>query len=338
MKQIFESATLRATGWYLLILACISLLFSVIIYQVSISEVERRLTHYQDQSWIVIDPTSTKNSLLDKVRQSELANSKATIVGILIYVNLIVLTVGGILSYILARRTLRPIERAHEAQTRFVSDASHELRTPLATIIMELEVASSDTSLTKPELRELLTSNLEEARRLNTLSTTLLALSTGREDELTKRAFDITTLIQNTVTRITKSHRRDVRLSGAKSHLRVIGHQSSIEELLNVLLENAVKYSPSQSTIDVEIVASEQSATIAVINQGNPIPPEHLPHIFERFYRVDSSRSVSQGYGLGLALAKQISDFHTAQLAVKSTADATCFSFILPLVRQKNKK
>src|SRR5690606_24862255 len=91
---------------------------------------------------------------------------------------------GGVGSYYLARRTLRPIEEAHEAQSRFTSDASHELRTPLASMKTELEVALRDPALNKEEMRELLVSNLEEVDKLTKLSQNLLQLSRLEQENI----------------------------------------------------------------------------------------------------------------------------------------------------------
>lgn len=335
MKQLFTSATLRLTGWYLLILACISLLFSVIVYQVSTGEIERRLVRYQDRSWPLMQISRTP--MLDSLRSAELADSKASVVGILIYVNAVVLVLGGGMSYLLARRTLRPVEEAHEAQARFVNDASHELRTPLATMTTELEVALGDTSLRKQELREVLASNLEEVQRLNKLSSMLLALSSGNSQTLSQQPFDLVSSTESVVKRFDESSRLTLRTPKRKS--RVMGNQPAIEELLIILIENALKYSPPQTSVEVVLAMRDHKMIVRVSNSGDGIAPEHLSRIFDRFYRADSARTGSNGYGLGLALARQISDVHGAGLAVVSTPGVTTeFSFSLPVVREVKTK
>lgn len=337
MKQLFASATLRLTGWYLLILACISLLFSVMLYQISAGEVERRLTSYQDKSWSLLE-LSQGASPLERVRSVELNESKTAIIGVLVYLNLAVLAVGGCFSYLLARRTLRPIEDAHEAQARFVSDASHELRTPLAAMSIELEVALQDTSATKKDLREALESNLEEVKRLTGLSSTLLSLSSGKTTQLTHESFDIVPPLQAIVERFNKIDSR-VILTLPDETVTTIAHQASIEELLSILIDNALKYSPPDTPIEVRVIPQAAKITIQVANQGEGIASEHLPHVFERFYRADSARSAHKGYGLGLALAEQIASFHKTTLEAHSVpGKETVFSFLLPFEKTKKSK
>ena len=335
MRQLFESATLRLTGWYLIILACISLLFSIMVYQIATGEVERRLTRYQDKSWSLVQPMPDTITF-DKVRSGELAESRAAIVGILVYMNIIILAGGGALSYLLAKRTLRSIEEAHDTQTRFVSDASHELRTPLATMTTELEVALKDTSLKKSEMREILTSNLEEVQRLTQLSDTLLALSASDSRALPQVPFNLADVLHVLAKRYNRTN-ETLQLALPNDVLTVIGHRASIEELLQTLIDNGQKYGAPDTPIVIHVAKRAGKLRIDVCNQGEPIAIHDLPHIFERFYRADSARTGSNGYGLGLSLAKQIATVHGTVIDVSSSAKSTTFSFFLH-VAQKSKK
>lgn len=326
MKQLFASATLRLTAWYLLILACISLLFSVMVYQVSTHEIERRLINYHGTSWSIIGPTPT----LEKLRHTEIDESKTVVIGILTYVNLAVLAAGGGLSYLLARRTLRPIEEMHESQAIFVSDASHELRTPLAAMRTEMEVALQDPSLKKSEMRDIITSNLEEVKRLSSLSDMLLALSSGDIKKLPQHSFDLNAAAQAVIERLDAAKGR-IEFTPDKKKSRALGNPAAIEELLTILIENALKYSPASSKVTVSTKARDYRLMVRISNKGPGIAAEHLPRIFDRFYRVDTARSVHKGHGLGLALAKQIADIHRAHLNVTSNSKVTTFSFALPL-------
>lgn len=335
MKQQLLSATLRLTGWYLLILAIISLLFSVIVYQISTNEIEHRLARYQDRSLPFMRPAPP--TTLDSFRSSELAESKASVVGMLLYVNVVVLTVGGGASYLLARRTLRPIEEAHSAQARFVSDTSHELRTPLATMTTELEVALQDTSLSKQEMRDLLGSNLEEVQRLSKLSSMLLMLSSDSTTPLPRQTFSLYTSVQQAIERTQQAER--ITLHAPKKTVYVHANQQAIEELVLILLDNALKYSPPDSSVTIALAQTGHRLHVRIINGGDGIAPEHMPHIFDRFYRADSARTGSNGYGLGLALAKQISDSHGAGLTATSIhGGTTVFSFSLPIFRKYKAK
>lgn len=329
---MFQSATLKLTGWYLMILMIISLLFSVIIYQVATSEVNRRLeelqTGIQNQRGYRI-PTEFDG---EAIRLSQAHEASTNLIVSLIYVNTVILAAAGVGSYILARRTLQPIEEAHEAQSRFTSDASHELRTPLAVMKTELEVALRDDTLSKAEMRDLLTSNLEEVEKLSRLSQTLLQLSRLDYDNIQKEELSLEEIVRRIIKRFDKTGIR-IKLTAPKSPPVVIANRASIEELATILIDNALKYSPDDSLVSVRISKRSQKACLEVINGGDGISAEALPNIFDRFYRADSSRTRGDksGYGLGLALAKKIVELHHGELTASSAPlHATTFTVLLP--------
>lgn len=338
MKSMFESATLKLTGWYILILMAISLLFSVLVYQISFGEVRTQLEQYekgiQGTSRLVIPRTFDFKELHDK----QLDEARGSLILALVYINVVLLITGGLGSYLLARRTLRPIEESHEAQSRFVSDASHELRTPLAAMTTELEVALRDPSLTKAEMKELLDSNLEEVRKLTTLTQTLLQLSTGKQHELLITSFSLEQVTRERIEKYDQSGTR-VSLVATSGAALVYAHQASIEELITILLDNALKYSPPISSISIKLFSRGGRVMFSITNTGQGIKASDLTHIFDRFYRADTSRSGDGGHGLGLALAKQISELHKADLSVTSTVGKTTeFRFSLPIFKEGQAK
>lgn len=333
---MFASATLKLTGWYLLILTIISLIFSVLVYQLSISEVESQLGRYE--SGIRGGPYEIRNFNFKALYEDQLTQAHTNIIAGLIYTNIVILVAGGIGSYVLARRTLRPIEEAHEAQSRFVSDASHELRTPLAAMTTELEVALRDPKLSKGEMKELLTSNLEEVHKLTHLSDTLLKLSKGDFASLTQTTFCLGDAAKNVVERYDKTGAR-IHLTVGKTTTPIHAHRPSIEELIVILVDNALKYSPDDSLISVKVSRRGAKAHLSITNTGEGIRADDLPHIFDRFYRADNSRSGNSGHGLGLSLAKQIVELHRGELTASSAPNhATTFTFLLPIHRQSQAK
>lgn len=336
---MFESATLKLTGWYLLILMAISLVFSAVIYQITSNEINTRLDRLSsrilDTSGLLLAPSNNLGDIRSK-QESEAANS---LLISLIYANGVILLGGGVGSYLLARRTLAPIEAAHEAQSRFVSDASHELRTPLAAMKTELEVALMDASATKSELREILTSNLEEVEKLSSLSEMLLNLSRLDAKELDKTTIDLKKAAQTSIKRFGNLASR-ITLEGPKS-VRIHGNTAAIEELITILVDNALKYSTPGSVIQARVYQKNHGGYFEISNTGKPISDEHLPHIFERFYRADSSRTSqtsSKGYGLGLSLAKKIADLHHSEITATSSSEGvTQFIVNLPLAKTASK-
>jgi len=334
---MFQSATLKLTGWYLLILMGISLIFSVIIYSVASSEISSQIDTFQQgiriKSGAALNPSDFQT--LRDLRAHEAAAS--LFVG-LFYANIVILASGGIGSYLLARHTLRPIQRAHEAQSRFTSDASHELRTPLAAMKTELEVALRDPNLSKSEMHELLASNLEEVDKLTRLSHTLLQLSRLDHSGIKKERVLLDDVLLQTIERFDRSGER-IAFTPHIKPLYISGHPGSIEELVTILVDNAIKYSPPKSRITIKLQKRSQKATFSISNGGKGINPQNLPHIFDRFYRGDSSRTGGprSGYGLGLSLAKKIVEMHNGELSASSALNQeTTFSVSLPIF-SKNK-
>ncbi len=337
---MFKSATIRLTGWYLLVLMTLSIVFSVVIYQLTTGEVQTRLERFQTSLQQSHDfdfaPPPIKAALL---RNSEVNEATETIVKELVLLNLFILVIGGYVSYLLARRNLMPIEKAHEAQSRFTSDASHELRTPLTVMKTELEVALMDKKASTADLRAVLVSNLEEVDKLSKLAQMLLNLS----------QFDNTNLKMGSVNlyKVTQSVINDFKLTDSRIIINtsnkpiVHGNETAIAELIKILIDNALQYSPNDSLIVINLLKDDSNATFEIINTGPGIAADKISHVFDRFYRADSSRTSGsqKGYGLGLALAKQIIELHKGELIATSTPDhETIFTFILALNNKSQAK
>jgi len=338
---MFQSATLKLTAWYLAILMAISITFSVVIYQVNYREVNYRLQNLQHS---IIDSSNLPSPLSsyfstyttgpDSPLIHESRKASDQMVLSLFYINIVVFIAGGLGAYFLARRTLRPIEEAHEAQSRFTSDASHELRTPLAAMKAELEVNLRDPSLTIEEARELLESNLEEVDKLIQLSRMLLYLSRLEHNKLEVASVHLPELLEDTLKRYPDARHRFTVTHPKRA--ATTANEPAVSELMSILVDNALRYSPAKSPIRIRIFTQRTMVGFEIKNQGEKIPDEKLPMLFERFFRGDTSRThaVKSGYGLGLSIAKKIIDIHHGDLTVSSTEDETTFTFYLPIVRK----
>lgn len=312
----------------------ISLIFSFTIYSVATGEVKNRLEEYQSRLMQPgMNPAIGQNPrLFSAFRQDQREAVEHNLFITLVYVNILILLGGGVLSYLLARRTLRQIEDSHEAQSRFTSDVSHELRTPLAAMKAELEVAMRDKKLSKDDMRELLESNLEEVDKLTTLSQTLLQLSKLDHGKLEKETIDLGVMTSDVVQRYDKNMKR-IKTKTPTKPLKITANKGSIEELLTILVDNALKYSPEKSIITIRVAREGKQALFEITNEGKGIAPDDLPHIFDRFYRADQSRS-THGTGLGLSLAKKIVEMLGGELSVSSAIDQdTTFRVLLPIIR-----
>ncbi len=333
ISRMFQSATLKLTGWYMLGIMTISLIFSVLIYNFAAGEITARLGVVESR--IVSNPMLLKDISLDfaALRERQLDQARQNIVTMLFYANVAVLCVATIAGYLWSRRILAPIEHAHEAQSRFTSDASHELKTPLAIMKTELEVILADPQAKKSDYREILESNLEEVDRLSDLSNTLLQLAKLEYSELEWRKFNITETVDVAIRSFgDRGERIDVQ--AMKKLPLVEANPASVTELVVLLIDNALKYSPDDSRVTIAIRRRTRAVELSVTNTGKGIGPERLPYIFSRFYRLDSSRKqrTEPSYGLGLPLAKKIVELHHGELTATSQPDVfTTFTVRLPL-------
>ena len=338
MNSLFQSATLKLTAWYLFILVGVGIMFSVIIYQVASSEVSTRLDSLEQRLERELGSSAVPS--LAVLRSLQTKQAEANLFMYLIYMNAAFLAVGGVASYIMARRTLQPIERAHEAQSRFTSDASHELRTPLAAMKTELEVALRDPKLSKQEMRELLSSNLEEVDKLAKISQTLLLLSRLEHSAIATGRVAVDDIVRRIVDNANQKQSRIIYTPPDKP-LYITAHQVSIDELVTILIDNALKYSPPTSHITVTLKKRGRKARLQVVNSGKGIHADELPYIFERFYRADESRTGGEktGFGLGLSIAKKIVELHKGDLSVSShPGKTTTFTVSLPLYESASKR
>lgn len=317
-KQI---ARVKLAGTYLAIIMGMSIVFSLTIYNLS----DREL---RGQRQLPVPQQTGRPAFIaefDRLREIQLQESRSILRERLIGFNIITLVFGGILSYLLALRALRPIEEAMDAQNRFTSDASHEIRTPLTAMRSEIEVALRDSKLTTKEAQETLRSNLEEIIKLEALTSGLLQLARQENTEFVKEAVPLITLVQEASDQLsTQAEQKSVKLiiKTIDKNLFAYGEPGSLRQALIILIDNAIKYSPKKSTVTLSAKSGRNSVSLVVTDKGYGIDKHDLPHVFERFYRSDKSRtkdSETNGYGLGLPIAKQIAESHGGDLTIQST-------------------
>lgn len=319
--KIFVNATIKLAGWYLIILMAVSLSFSVIIYQITRAEVETSFERFISRRIITTSPISPPS---DATRE-QIEAASANILAGLGYLNLIVLLAGGAGAYLLARHTLRPIEEAHEAQSRFVSNASHQLRTPLAIMKAETELVLKDKQATKLELKDTLASNLEEVNHLTRLSSMLLNLSLNRKPSpSSNEKVDLVSTVNDLIDKRQMGER--VKLTVPKN-LNIHGNEVIIREIYTVLIDNAIQHSPEKTPIHINLSSDKNSATLTIKNSTKGISKKQLHHIFERFYRADNSAG---GYGLGLSLAKQLTESVDGRISASAKSKNITFAVTLP--------
>lgn len=329
---MFHSAAIKLTAWYLAIIMSLSIGSSVVIYGFAndqlVNNTRRQVYFFNDE----LAP-SDFNSFA-KLRHRQLAEGQGRLREDLVIFNVLVFLVGGGVSYLLARRTLQPIEEALETQKRFTGDASHELRTPLTVMQAETEVALRNKNLTRQEAVKHLKSNLEEVAKLKALSEGLLTLANSSEKAALNERVSLRKAAAQALERSAKTaESKNIKITNTVKDVKIRGSSESIVELVNLILDNAIKYSLEGSEILLSGGRKDKSAFLSIKDHGKGIKKEDLPHIFERFYRADSSRTKNQaaGYGLGLAIAKKITELHQGHIEVKSVPDeGSTFTIFLP--------
>ena len=220
------------------------------------------------------------------------------------------------------------MQRAFEAQTRFLQDASHELRTPITAILGHVGYLLRRTPLTEAQ-KESLEIVKREAERMGKLVSDLLDLSqsgTWRMESVPVRVLD---LLEEVRGDFAKSFEGEI-LVEAPEDLHVQGDPDRLHQVLANLVSNALK--AGAKTVWLRAFDLGDRAVVRVEDDGEGIPPEHLPHLFERFYRVDKARDRERGgSGLGLAIVKAILEAHGGEIWVESqVGQGTAFSFSLP--------
>lgn len=241
-----------------------------------------------------------------------------------------------LISLFLSRLALRPVEQAWEQQNQFVADASHELKTPITVILANTGIVLSHPKQPVADNQKWLEYIQDEARRMKSLVEDLLFLAKHDAAGLpAAKAVNFSDLTEGCLLRFESvAFEQGVHLDSQVSPgLSLNGDRASLERLVMILLDNAIKYAGLKGEASLRLERQQDRAVLTMSNSGPPIPAEHLPHLFERFYRADSSRSREQGgYGLGLSIAQAVAQAHRGTITVRSdAAHGTVFTVTLPL-------
>ncbi|ABM39829.1 heavy metal sensor histidine kinase [Polaromonas naphthalenivorans] len=228
---------------------------------------------------------------------------------------------------------LERIDDGYQRLQAFSGELAHEMRTPVATLMGRTQVALSKTR-TAAELREVLEGNVEELERLTRLIADMLFIASAEHNgdilnrepvELAREARQVAEYLSL----LAEERGLTVEVAGAAT---VLGDRRLIQRALSNLVSNAIRHAHSNSKVDLLITTENERATVAVVNAGDGIAPHHLPHIFERFYRVDSARArLDGGTGLGLAIVRSIMSAHGGQVSAQSVLTGkTTFTLSFP--------
>jgi heavy metal sensor kinase len=364
------SIRVRLTAWYMAVLSLMLVAYATATYLAVRHEFREQLERELHEHVEAVSP-EPESALEDRFQQQ-----LREILVVLVLGLPLVVVLAGLGGYVLARRTLSPIdhlagearritaERLHERLSvpnehdeigqlaavindtfarlessfdqlrRFTADASHELRTPLSVIRGIGEHALRETR-TPLEYKDAMGSMLEEVDRLTRLVDTLLKLSRGDAGtiRLAHDVLDLGDLTREIVSSlgILAEERQQLLQVVVAENVRVTADRLVLRDAITNVVDNAIKYGPSRSTIDVRVEADAEQATVTVTDAGPGIPAEHRQRIFDRFYRVDEGRSRDMGgTGLGLAIAKWAVEANGGKISLETVTRGSVFRITLP--------
>ncbi len=305
--SLFWRARLNLTALYIGIIAAIVIIFSFTLYYSLVKNIRDNVEG---------------NFSNDQVQELVMGKTTDQLQMTIVFVDLAVLGISSVLSYVLAGRTLKPIQETMEKQKQFTADASHELRTPLTVARTNLEVALREKEWDKEKGRSFITNAIDEITLMTKLTEDLLTLSKleGREKNLSFGKINITEIAERVVKKMRHmATERNIKLSMEGSHaVFLYGESGALERLVTNIVSNALAFTKSRGSIHVTVYERHAKAIVTIQDTGIGIAKEDLPHVFERLYRADKARSETRGAGLGLAIAEEITRNHHGTIRIES--------------------
>ncbi len=320
----FRAAVLRLTTYYSIGVCVILFIFSGLVYGLFAQSIDDDIR--EDESRMEIEEEEEFHSEV-----------KENLFNILLMSDAILLLIAVLVSYIISKKTLEPLEIAYQKQKRFVADAAHELRTPLAVMKAGGEVISQkERSIA--EYQKFLSESGEEVERLIKLSNDLLLLAHSEnraQDNFAEISLsDIAEKQCESIVPYAKMKQIGVGRVIAGG-IKILGKKDDITRLILNLLKNAVDYNKIGGSVTVALSKKGSKALLSVKDTGIGISEKNLPFIFDRFYKVDSSRtqSASSGSGLGLAIVNDIVVRHGGTIKVTSKiGEGSTFEVEIPFI------
>ena len=265
-----------------------------------------------ENTLIIMDNTKTNNSLLSQLFTNIL---------IFILSEIVIL----IITYLLTKWIIKPVERSFEKQKIFVADASHELKTPLSVMIASCDAYFNDKD-------DKWVHNMKnESERMIKLVTELLDLAKTEQD-IPLYENNISNIIEGSIlTFESLFYENKIKLKyEIEPNIKLLCNENLITELMSILIDNAIRHSKEKGKVFVNLYTKNKQVILEVKNEGLPIKKEDEEKIFERFYKVDTSRNRNtNNYGLGLAIAKNIVETHKGEISAHSEDGYTTFKIIM---------
>ena len=257
----------------------------------------------------------------------------STLIQACFFIGLMAFVVLVVISVLLARWAVKPVETAWEQQKQFISDASHELKTPLTVIMSNAELLQS-SEFDEPTKNQFADSILTMSRQMRNLVEGMLELARADRGQSLKtfEKLSLSNLVNSTLLPFEPMFfERGLLLeSSVEEDIQINGNPEELRQVLEIFLDNAAKYS-AKGIVQVTLRRQGRNhCYLAVSNPGEPIAQKDLKRIFERFYRVDTARSRTGSFGLGLPIARTIVQDHKGKIWAESNETGNCFYVMLP--------
>ena len=328
VAEVYASGTVRVSGNSYYDLTDKAALADIVTAALSADSDEGVLAEHHLRYLRQTGLLSTRIAFTDSTLEQ--ATLRSLLTGSLL-IGLAALAVLFACSYVLSGAVTRPVDRAWQQQKQFLSDASHELKTPLTVILSSAELLEQSAA---PEQKQYVDNVRAESRRMKRLVEDMLTLSRVERggEHLPDTTADLSDAAADAALRFEPvAYEAGHTLSyDIAPGLLVRGDSGKLEQAVAVLLDNAIKYAAPGTEVRLDAVRQGKNACLWVENEGDPIPADKLPHIFDRFYRADASRTDGGSFGLGLPIARAIVEAHRGTLRCDSGGHTTRFTITLP--------
>ena len=328
VAEVYASGTVRVSGNSYYDLTDKAALVDIVTAALSADSDEGVLAEHHLRYLRQTGLLSTRIAFTDSTLEQ--ATLRSLLTGSLL-IGLAALAVLFACSYVLSGAVTRPVDRAWQQQKQFLSDASHELKTPLTVILSSAELLEQSAA---PEQKQYVDNVRAESRRMKRLVEDMLTLSRVERggEHLPDTTADLSDAAADAALRFEPvAYEAGHTLSyDIAPGLLVRGDSGRLEQAVAVLLDNAIKYAAPGTEVRLDAARQGKNACLWVENEGDPIPADKLPHIFDRFYRADESRTDGGSFGLGLPIASAIVEAHRGTLRCDSGGHTTRFTITLP--------
>lgn len=330
-EKRFQRSIVTLTVFYALTLAIIIFISGVVSYSTFSSRIGRRFEKF---------PPHPQTQQITPLKMPTVEEVRTDFIESLILVDGFLLLLAIILSYWLARVTLYPIKKSYEQQRQFLGNASHELRTPLSILQLDLENELADSSL-KENIKRRARSNLEEVGRMSRLVGDLLLLSRLDENKPVTRTIspvNTTTVLDKAVDHLrvlATTHSVEITVNHTQEKDIVItSNEDLLFHALTNIIKNAIVYNKPAGTVVITVAPSHKEIAITITDTGIGINKDQLNKIFDRFYRIEESRSrQTGGSGLGLSIVRSSIEHIGGKISIESNIEKGTSVFItLPRV------